>query len=377
MMTPRPFRAPSKRPLRIAQLAGIAFRVPPRASGGTELVIDRLTRGLIERGHRVTLFASGDSETPAELRSSVPVAAQDDPRSNAYLERERELRHAMEAYEAAAAGEFDLVHAHWPTPAAYFAERAACPTLLTFDYIEKAIFEHYRRRFPRMRFACVSRAQAAMLGADLPVIHNGIDADRVPFGERPGKYLLTVGRLVPSKGASTAISVARRAGLPLVIVGDVSPYLPESRPYYENEIAPHVDRDRVHHFPALSNARVLELMRGARAFLFPIAWEEPFGLVVAEAMAAGTPVIATAKGSLPELVEPGVTGYLADDVAGLAEAVERAGSIDRARCRRRARERFGYRRMANRYEDLYRAVLREAAPSRRAEGRAAWRAAAR
>jgi len=182
---------------------------------------------------------------------------------------------------------------------------------------------------------------------------------------------------VPSKGASTAISVARRAGMPLVIVGDVSPYLPESRPYYENEIAPHVDRDRVHHYPSLPNGRVLELMRNARAFLFPIAWEEPFGLVVAEAMAAGTPVVATARGSLPELVEAGVTGYLADDVAGLAAAVERAGSIDRARCRRRARERFGYRRMARRYEDLYRAVLRETAPPRRVEGRTAGRIAAR
>jgi glycosyltransferase involved in cell wall biosynthesis len=377
MMTPRPFRRPSKGPLRIAQLAGIAFRVPPRASGGTELVIDRLARGLVERGHRVTLFASGDSETPAALRSVIPRAAQDDPASNAYLEREHELRHAMEAYEAAGAGEFDLVHAHWPTPAAYFSERAACPTLLTFDYMEKEIFEHYRRRFPRLRFACVSRAQAAMLGADLPVVHNGIDADVVPFGPRAGEYLLTVGRLVPSKGASTAIAVAGRAGLPLVIVGDVSPYLPESRPYYEAEIAPHVDRDRVHHFPALSNARVLELMRDARAFLFPIAWEEPFGLVVAEAMAAGTPVVATPRGSLPELVEPGVTGFLAEGVSALAEAVGRAATIDRERCRARARERFGFRRMARRYEDLYRAVLRDALASRRAAGGPVRRAAAR
>jgi len=358
MGSPRPFRALSPSPLRIAQLAGIAFRVPPRASGGTELVIDRLTRGLVERGHRVTLFASGDSETPARLRSIVPRAAQDDPASNTYLEREHELRHVAEAY--AAAGEFDLIHAHWPTPAAYFADRAACPTLLTFDYIEKPVFEYYRRRFPRLRFACVSRAQASMLGADLPVVENGIDVDAVPFGAEPGSYLLTVGRLVPSKGAAVAIAVARRVGLPLVIVGDVSPYLPESRPYYEREIAPHVDRDGVHHHPSLPNARVLELMRGARAFLFPISWEEPFGLVVAEAMAAGSPVVATPRGSLPELVEAGKTGYLAEGVAALADAVERAGKLDRRRCRDRARERFGFRRMARRYEDLYRAILREA-----------------
>jgi glycosyltransferase involved in cell wall biosynthesis len=177
---------------------------------------------------------------------------------------------------------------------------------------------------------------------------------------------------VPSKGASTAIAVARRAGLPLVIVGDVSPYLPESRPYYEAEIAPHVDRDRVHHFPALSNARVLELMRDARAFLFPIAWEEPFGLVVAEAMAAGTPVVATPRGSIPELVEEGVTGWIGATTAELVAAVGRTRTFDRARCRDRARARFGHRRMAAEYEALYLRIARRASSAarlRRAVGR--------
>ncbi len=359
----------SGRPLRIAQIAGVAFRVPPRSTGGTELAIANLTRGLAERGHRVTLFASGDSRTEAELRAVLPRAAQDDPASNAYRERELDVRNVFEAF--ASADEFDVIHAHWPTPAAYFSEGTECPTLLTFDYMEKPVYEYYRARFPRLSFACVSRAQADALDPSLPVVGNGIDVERVPFRDAPGTYLLTVGRLVPSKGAAAAIEIARRAGLPLVIVGDVSPYLPGSRRYFESEIAPRVDGDRVIHHRRLPNRRVLELMSGARAFLFPIEWEEPFGLVVAEAMAAGAPVIATPRGSLPELVEDGVTGWLGETVAELVTAVGRAGTFDRRRCRDRARVRFGHRRMAAGYESLYLRIARRASVARfrRAAGR--------
>src|SRR5512142_3376717 len=155
-------------PLRIAQIAGVAFRVPPRSTGGTELVVANLTRGLRKRGHRVTLFASGDSRTDAELRSVLPRAAQDDPSSNLYLERELDLRNVFEAYGNS--GDFDVIHAHWPTPAPYFSATAACPTLLTFDYMEKSVYEYYRERFPRLRFACVSRAQADALDPGLPVV---------------------------------------------------------------------------------------------------------------------------------------------------------------------------------------------------------------
>lgn len=347
-------------PLRIAQIAGVGFRVPPRGSGGTELVVHLLTRGLVARGHEVTLFASGDSEGPARLRSVVPVATRDDPASNLYLEREYDLRNVASAYESSE--NFDVLHAHWPTAAPYFSDRGACPTLITFDYIEKPIFEEYRRRFPRLNFACVSHAQAEMLGGHLPVVHNGIDTSAVPFRDAPGDFLLTVGRLVPSKGTSLAIEVARRAGLPLVIVGGVSVDLPESREYYEREIAPRVDGSSVRLFADLPNSKVLELMSRARALLFPILWEEPFGMVVAEALAAGTPVVATPRGSLPELVEPGITGFLESGAEKLADAVERAGSLDRRRCRKSACERLDYRRMAAEYEALYESLRTRSRP---------------
>ena len=341
--------------MRIAQIASICFAVPPRSHGGTEIAIDLLTRGLVERGHDVTLFASGDSTTPARLHAVVPRATQDDPSSTDYLEREMEVRNAAEAYAMAA--DFDVLHSHWPTPAAYFSRTVRTPSVMTYAYIEKGLHEYYRSHFPSLHTVCVTEAQNRMLGGGNPVIRYGIDVERVPFSAAPGDYLVTVGRLVPHKGADRAIAIAERAGLPLVIVGDVTPYLPDSEPYYESRVRPRVDGTRVRLFRNLPNAEVLALVAGARAFLFPISWDEPFGLVVAEALAAGTPVIATPRGSLPELVEDGVTGFLAESDEALAEAVARAGEIDRRRCRSEAETRFGYRRMAAEYEAFYRKIL--------------------
>ena len=283
--------------MRIAQIASICFSIPPRSHGGTDIAIDLLTRGLVARGHDVTLFASGDSRTTAKLHAVVPRATQDDSEATSYLEREMEVRNAAEAY--ALANGFDLLHSHWPTPAAYFSTSTDHPSVMTYAYIERPLHEYYRRNFPRLHPVCVTEAQNRMLGGGLPVIRYGVDVARVPFSAAPGGYLVTVGRLVPHKGADRAIAIAERAGLPLVIVGDVTPYLEDSGPFYEGRIRPKVDGVRVRHFARLGNDEVLALMAGARAFVFPISWEEPFGLVVAEALAGGTPVLGTPRGSLP------------------------------------------------------------------------------
>jgi glycosyltransferase involved in cell wall biosynthesis len=341
--------------VRIAQIASVCFSVPPRSHGGTEIAIDRLTRGLVARGHEVTLFASGDSQTTATLHAVVPRATQGDPDVTSYLEREYEVRNVAEAY--ARADQFDVLHSHWPTPAAYFTGATRRPSVMTYAYIEKPLHDYYRAHCANLHPVCISEAQNRMLGGGLPVIPYGIDVERVPFGPTPGDFLITVGRLVPHKGADRAIAIAKRAGLPLVIVGDVTPYLAESAPFYEEEIRPRVDGENVRLFRSLPNDEVLALMRRARAFLFPISWDEPFGLVVAEAMAAGTPVIGTPRGSLPELVEHGVTGFLGETDDELTAFVGRVAEIDRAACRRRAEIRYGVERMVGDYETLYRGLL--------------------
>ena len=339
--------------MRIAQIASIRFPIPPRAHGGTEIAIDLLTRGLAERGHEVTLFASGDSRThpAARLHAVVPRAATEDPASTSYLEQEHEVRNAAEAYHAA--DDFDVLHSHWPTPAAYFSDRAVPPSIMTYAYIEKPLHDYYRSRYPRLQGVCISEAQNRSLGGGLPVVPYGVDVAHIPWGAQPEEFLLTVGRLVPHKGADRAIAIARSAGLPLVIVGEVTPYLSDSEPFYEQRVRPHIDGRRVVHHARLPNADVLALMSRARAFLFPISWEEPFGLVVAEAMAAGTPVVATPRGSLPELVAHGETGFLGETDAELAELVRRVDGLDRAACRRRAEQRYSADRMVAQYEELY------------------------
>ena len=339
--------------MKIAQIASIRFPIPPRSHGGTEIAIDLLTRGLVERGHEVTLFASGDSRTPpgGRLHAVVPRAASEDSDSTSYLEHEHEVRNAAEAYLAA--GEFDVLHSHWPTPAAYFSDRTASPSVMTYAYIEKPLHDYYRARYPRLQGVCISEAQNRLLGGRLPVIPYGVDVARIPFGAVPEHFLLTVGRLVPHKGADRAIAIARRAGIPLIIVGDVTPYLSGSDAFYEERVRPHVDGRGVIHHPTLPNSEVLALMSRAKAFLFPISWEEPFGLVVAEALAAGAPVIATPRGSLPELVAHGLTGFLGETDDDLAGFVRDVGRIDRAACRRRAEERYSVGRMVADYEALY------------------------
>ncbi|MEX1245480.1 MAG: glycosyltransferase family 4 protein [Thermoanaerobaculia bacterium] len=341
--------------MRIAQIASIAFSVPPASHGGTEIAIDLLTRGLVARGHDVTLFASGDSKTTARLHAVVPRATQNDPTSTSYLERELEVRNAAEAYRMA--DRFDVLHSHWPTPAAHFTDRTARPSVMTYAYIEKPLHDYYRSAYPNLSPVCISEAQSRTLGGGLPVIPYGVDVARIPFVPEPEHFLITVGRLVPHKGADRAIAIAARVGMPLVVVGAVTPYLAESAPFYEANVRPFIDGRTVIHYPRLPNDEVVRLMGRAKAFLFPISWEEPFGLVVAEAMAAGTPVLATPRGSLPELVAHGVTGFLGETDEELGRFVERLSEIDRAACRRRAEEKFGADRMVSDYEALYTRIV--------------------
>jgi glycosyltransferase involved in cell wall biosynthesis len=339
--------------MRIAQITSVYIPVPPPTHGGTEWMVYHLTEGLARRGHAVELFASGDSRVSVPLQAVVARATLTDPDMTVYLDKEYETRNTWALYRQAA--RFDVLHAHWPTLAPYFAQFTDRPTFLTYHYIERPLHEYYRANMPNLRPICISEAQRRMLGdPDLPVVYNGLDVSAIPFGEEADDYFVIVGRIVPNKGIGDAIRVARAAGVRLVIVGAVSSYLPWSLPYWKTQVEPFIDGDRVRWIEGLPNEETLALVSRARGFIFPLQWEEPFGLAVAEAQAAGTPVITYGKGSMPEVVEDGVTGFVVSREEEMAEAVRRIGEIDRAACRRRVEERFTLERMISAYEALYR-----------------------
>jgi len=342
--------------MKIAQISSVYISIPPKSYGGTEWIVYHLCQRLTRRGHQVELFASGDSKVDCPLHSVLPIASQDDPQSTFYLEKELETRNTYNLYRQA--GRFDLIHAHWPTLAPYFSDFTETPTLITYAYIEKGLHEYYRRQFPRCVPVCVSRAQARMLGDEsLPVIYNGIDLDEVPFNDKPEDFVIIVGRMTPDKGIGEAIRIAKKARVRLLIVGHVTSHLPWSQEYFLRQVKPHIDGDRIRYMERLPHAKLMEMMGRAKAFLFPLQWDEPFGMVVVEAMAAGTPVLAYQRGSMPELIRDGTTGCLLQDEDEMVETIGLIEKIDRRRCRKWVQEKFSVEQMVDGYERLYRKVL--------------------
>ena len=349
--------------MRIAQLTSVYIPVPPPTHGGTELMVHALSEGLSARGHDVHLYASGDSRTAGTLHSVVARATLDDGSVTRYMDKELEARNAFELYRNADV--YDVIHCHWPTLAAYFAPFVRTPTVMSYHYIGPAEHAYYRRAAPGLFPVCVSRAQARMLGEPtLPVVYNGLDMSSMPFVSEAGDYLALVARMAPTKGVAEAIRIAGRAGERLVIVGAVTPYLPWSRAYFDEQVRPHIDGDRVRHMPEVSNAEVLEIVGHAKAFLFPLQGEEPFGLSVLEAMACGTPVVTMPRGAMPELVEDGVSGIVVESDADAVAAIGKAAALDRSAVRRHVELRFTVERMVDGYEAVYRSALeqRESAP---------------
>lgn len=357
--------------MRIAQVAPTYERVPPRTYGGTELIVHLVTEELVARGHDVTLFASGDSMTRARLRSVVPRAARfgESTATGVRHTEHLHLANAQAAFRAADEGAFDIVHNHAGIEGLVLAATSRTPVVSTmhnpFDPDTQPVWDAY----PWFHHA-VSAASAATFPARnaLPPIHHGIDVGSFRFGDPPaGGHLLFLGRFSQAKGADRAIEAARLAGRPLILAGKVDP---ADADHHRRAIAPHVDGERVRAVGEADGAQKRELLAGASALLFPIEWDEPFGLVMVEALASGTPVIGFRRASVPEVIEHGRTGFIVDDVAGMAEAVGRLGEIDRRACRRAAEERFSVGRMVDDVESMYRAVVDRAAAAGTAPAKA-------
>ena len=344
------------RSLRIAQIAPPWVSVPPATYGGTEVVIDQLSRALAARHHDVLLFATGDSTCPVprrslyehELGTTGPTLA--------------EIRQALWAHGAAR--DVDVIHDHTLVGPLLAAHGDGPPVVTTVHAgLTPEIREVYRAMPDRVTVVAISTAQrvalrAAGITVDRVILH-GIDVEMFRPGSGAGGYALFLGRMAPTKGAHRAIRVARAAGVPLLLAAKI--WEPEERTYFEETVEPLLGPD-ARYLGEVGGRRKAELLSGAVALLNPIRWSEPFGLVMAEALACGTPVLAFAEGSAPEIVHDGVTGFLCEDEDDMSARLRDVAKLDRGRCRAEAVERFSTDRMASDYLALYRSVT--CAPSR-------------
>jgi glycosyltransferase involved in cell wall biosynthesis len=320
--------------------------VPPRHYGPWEQFASLLTEGLVARGVDVTLFASGDSRTAARLVSSVAHGWEEDPDVEPKV---AECLHISAVFERAS--EFDVIHNSFDFLPLTYSGLVSTPVLTTIHGFSSARIVAVYEKYDRMGgYVAISDADRHPQLSYVATIHHGIDTDAFALHDSPGDYLLFFGRIHPDKGAADAIRTARAAGRPLVLAGIV-----QDRAYFEREVEPHLGNDARYVGPVGPPERDA-LLGGALGLLHLIHFDEPFGLSVVEAMACGTPVVAYSRGSMPELIEGGVSGFLAADEAQAVAAVGRLGTLDRAAVRAHA-ERFSVTRMVEAYLHAYRAVL--------------------
>jgi glycosyltransferase involved in cell wall biosynthesis len=339
--------------MKIAQVAPLIESVPPRAYGGTERVVSYLTETLVTLGHDVTLFASGDSTTSARLVPIVERGLRLDPQCPDWLAWTIQMIERV--FESA--GRFDVIHFHIDHLHFPLARRCTTPCVTTLhgrqDLPDLAPLY---RCFPEQPVVSISRSQRQPLPQAnwIATVHHGLPLDLYDFHPQPQDYFAFLGRMSPEKRVDRAIEIAVACGVPLRIGAKVDA---ADRCYFNTQIRPLLNHPLVDYRGEIDECDKNEFIGNARALLFPIDWPEPFGLVVIEAMAAGTPVIAYACGSVPEVLEDGVTGFIVNDQHQAVAAAQRIGSIDRRRCRQAFEQRFTATTMAGRYLDVYRRLV--------------------
>jgi len=374
--------------LRIAVLASNYIKVPslpkdvPQGeSGAPEKIMSTITEGLVQRGHDVTLFASGDSQTSARLVSVTKRATALDPKIGKGKHIEFEHLLISECYRMAKEGEFDIIHSIFDTRSAYYTQFTSTPTVSTLhspldDFVKQTVLSHFANT---QYYISISNAQRKPLPQlqYIQTIYHGIDTSAITFNKTiDSDYMLFVGRIVPEKGIETSIKTAETLGKKLYLLGSVD----ENIPFWTQEIKPHIDNAFIYHLGYISKEKVYHFYQNAKLFLFPIQWEEPFGLVMVEAMACGTPVVTFARGSVPEVIKDGETGFIVNPsdedirgdwivkktgLEGLREAVEKIYSMPendykqmRRSCRAHVEKNFTAERMVNDYEQVYRNILK-------------------
>ena len=334
--------------MKIAMLSPLSWRTPPRHYGPWENVVSLLTEQLLTMGIDVTLFATGDSQTRGKLAWVCQRPWSEDPSINPKI---WECLHIAELFRRA--DEFDLIHNQFDFLPLSYSGFTHTPLVTTIHgFSSPSILPVYKKYNERTHYVAISEADKSRELDYIATIHHGIDVAQFPYREDAGDYLLFFGRIHPDKGVVDAIEVARRTGLRLVIAGIV-----QDEAYFQEQVEPHIDGSAVEYLGSVGPEKRPAVLGGALALLHLIHFDEPFGLSVVESMACGTPVIAFGRGSMPELIRDGSTGFIVADVNAAVQAVDRIASLDRRACRDEVEERFTCQHMARRYLDVYRKIL--------------------
>lgn len=336
--------------MRIAMLAPISWRVPPRHYGPWERVVSLLTEGLVARGVDVTLFATADSITRARLVAVCPRPYSEDPTLDPKV---WECLHIAAVFERA--DQFDLIHNHFDFLPLTYSGLVRTPVLTTIHgFSSERILPVYEKYNGRTYYVAISQADRRPQLNYIATIYHGIPLEEFPLRREHGEYLLFFGRIHHEKGTAEAIEVARRSGLPLVIAGII-----QDQDYFARAVAPQVDGRQIRYIGSVGPDRRGEVLGRALALLHIINFEEPFGLSMIEAMACGTPVIARPRGAVPEIVRHGETGFLVNTLEEAVEAVRRVPELDRARIRQHVAQHFSHERMVEEYLQVYERILHE------------------
>jgi glycosyltransferase involved in cell wall biosynthesis len=337
--------------LRVAMVAPPWYTVPPDAYGGIEEVVAELTRTLIARGHQITLIGAGRDGTPAQF-----LRTYEEPPSDQLGEPLPEVVHAAAAAQLLADLEVDVVHDHTLAGPLTAAGRDVPTVVTVHGPVDGEMGDYYRQLGDAVSLVAISDAQRAM-AADLNwvgTVYNGLDVATFPFQEEKEDWVLFVGRFNPDKGAHLAIDAARAAGRPIVLAGKINE--PGEEEYFEQAIRPSLGAE-VTYVGEVDAAGKRELYRKAACLVFPVCWPEPFGMVMIEAMACGTPVVALNSGSVPEVVVDGTTGIICDTAVELPAAIEKAGRLRPEACRDHVARHFDLSVVADGYENVYRQVI--------------------
>ncbi|MBX4189080.1 glycosyltransferase family 4 protein [Candidatus Parcubacteria bacterium] len=338
--------------MKIAQIAPIIERIPPKKYGGTERVVHTLTEELVRRGHEVTLFASGDSLTSAKLFSIYPRALREAKLKEIYGLNTWTLFNIGEAY--AHQQEFDIMHDHNGYISLPTANICETPVVMTYHGPFTVENRHIFRKLSRPYLVTISKSQAIVPGLNyIDTIYNGLDLAHYPFSNDHEGYLLFVGRISMEKGVHNAIQIALNLDLPLIIAAKLDDV---DQPYFHTYVEPYLS-EKITWIGEVDEAERNHLMSRALCFIHAITWREPFGLTLIEAMACGCPVVAFNIGSIPEIIVHGKTGFTVNTMEEMIDAVLSIGSIDRAQCREHALSNFNEKKMADGYERVYKQIL--------------------